>query len=177
MKLLKRPKPITPALTAIKENVTKPKLIIRKNPVITVSKSKDLDAKEKARNQYREAHNIELNDCRDNLARLADYGKVKILTLPNGKVREICTFTITAIGEPLNTTGVTATRWLNADMLPAPIIASGRTHVYHIDEVRSFIKIIGDNQTHFKQYRKEHVHVTDMLFRENALLRKSLFDN
>jgi hypothetical protein len=60
-------------------------------------------------------------------------------------------------------------------MLPAPVIDTARGKCYHIEEVRSFVRIIGKHQAELKQYRAAHTETKDRLFTENARIRKSLF--
>lgn len=138
-------------------------------------KSVDIVAREAARQRYRTAHNVVLTSCADNLAQLNDHANMHVVTFPNGTVREIPAFTITSMGEPLGTTGVTVTRWVNGGMLPAPVLETTRGKVYHSEEARLMVRIIGEHQRSFRQYRKEHTEIKDTLFSELRRLREALF--
>jgi hypothetical protein len=149
--------------------------LIRKPPIVNVSKKPDLDAKKAMRERYRARTGVVLESCLDNLAQLEDFATMHSVTFPNGSVREIPAFTLTAAGEPLGTSGATITRWVKRGMLPGPVLETSRATVYHIEEVRSFIRIIGKHQQEFKQYRDDHDDVKDSIFEANAGIRKGLF--
>jgi hypothetical protein len=151
-------------------------LPIRKPPVANViNRRADLDAKLKSRERYRQRAGVVLESCLDNLAQLEDFATMHTVTFPNGSVREIEAFTLTAAGEPLGTSGATITRWVKRGMLPGPVLETSRGTVYHIEEVRSFIRIVGKHQNEFKQYRDDHEAVKDEIFAANAGIRKGLF--
>jgi hypothetical protein len=152
-----------------------PRFTLKAPPVANVSKKADLDAKAKMRERYRNRVGVVLESCLDNLAQLEDFATMQAVTFPNGSVREIPAFTLTAAGEPLGTSGATITRWVKRGMLPEPVLETSRAKVYHIEEVRSFIRIIGKHQTEFKQYRDDHDDVKDSIFEANAGIRKGLF--
>jgi hypothetical protein len=126
------------------------------------------------RERSREKSANKLKSCAANVSNLDKMARTYVVDMPNGKVEEIKGFNITGLGEPLGTTGVTATRWVNSGMLPAPFLNTSRGAVYSIEEVRSFVEIIGELQKDSKQYRKNHTEVRDRLFRDNARIRKGM---
>lgn len=154
----------------------KRKFTLSKKPKTVEEIANKLDTKAAARKRYAEERGLENHDCSRHLADLNKFAKVQVVTFPSGKVKELPVIVPTMLGEPLDTTGVTITRWLAKGMLPEPVLATGRSKAYHLEEVASFIRILSEHQQQFRQYRADHTEITDRLFRENALLRKSLFN-
>lgn len=150
---------------------------IKPKPVAAraAEKTEQLDKKVAARQRYRNEHNVVMTSGLDNLAQLADMAKMQTVTYPNGQVRTIPAFTVTAMGEPLSTTGVTVTRWVNKGMLPAPILPTSRGKVYGLEEARTIVRIVGEHQKDFKQYRDEHAEVKDKLFAEVRRIRDGIY--
>lgn len=150
---------------------------IKRKPVreLAAEKTEQLDKKEAARQRYRNEHNVVMTSGLDNLAQLPDMAKMHTVTYPNGQVRTIPAFTVTAMGEPLSTTGVTVTRWVNKGMIPAPILPTSRGKVYGLEEARTIVRIIGAHQKDFKQYRDEHAEVKDNLFAEVRRIREGIY--
>jgi hypothetical protein len=150
---------------------------IKPKPVAlrAAEKTEQLDKKEAARQRYRNEHNVVMTTCADNLAQLPGMAKMHTVTYPNGSVRSIPAFTVTAMGEPLSTTGVTVTRWVNKGMIPAPILPTSRGKVYGLEEARTIARILGEHQKDFKQYRDEHEDVKDKLFAEVRRIRDGIY--
>ena len=136
---------------------------------------KAIDVRLAARQRYRDKNNVTLDTCLGNLDDLESFAKVQAVTLPNGKTREWPVVSVTALGPPLNISGVSATRWVNSGMLPKPILKTGRGLCYHIDELRVFVTLIGAHQAELKQYRHAHIELKQKIFNEDARVRKSLF--
>lgn len=154
-------------------NVIKPK----PKPIAVRAAEKQADIKERiaARERYREKAGVVMDSCLENLEQLDEMATTITVTLPNGKVREIQGFTVTGLGGPLKTSGATVTRWLKRNMLPQPFLETSRGKVYHIEEVRVMVRVIGNHQLEFRQYRDDHEEVKDKLFKAVSDLRRSLF--
>lgn len=164
--IIKKP----PAIANVIKAPPKPKIAAQ-----AAAKTPDIAARIANRERYRENAGVIMDSCEENLAHLADMATMHHVTFPNGSVREIPAFTLTALGEPLKTSGATVTRWVKRDMLPEPFLETSRGKVYHIEEARSFVRIIGAHQREFRQYRDEHEDVKDRIFKENAAIRRGLF--
>jgi len=93
----------------------------------------------------------------------------------NNQFRTFQGFAVTGCGPVLGTTGVTATRWVKSGLLPKPIFQAGRADIYHLEEVRSFFRILSEHQKDHKQYKPEHADIRRRLFEENARIRTGLF--
>lgn len=102
------------------------------------------------------------------------HAKAYAVTLPNGDDRTIRGYAITALGNILDTTGVTCTRWVAGGLLPKPVFSAGRSAIYHVEEARSFYRLLSEHMTDHKQYRPEHADLRTRLFKENAAVRKGL---
>lgn len=103
------------------------------------------------------------------------HAKAYEITLPNGDRRNIKGFAITGLGNILDTTGVTCTRWVQAGLLPKPIFDAGRSAIFHVEEARSFYRHLTAHMKDHRQYRPEHAELRTKLFTENAHIRAGLF--
>ena len=157
--------------------VEKVKVFLKaKNAVANVDsdRSKAIDRRVAARERYRAVNAVSLDTCLHNLDHVEDFATLSIITTPEGKTREWLVLSSTQLSGPLDTSAMTISRWIISGMLPAPIFKTGRGKCYHIDEVRSFVKIIGEQQANFKQYRASHTDTKEKLFDENSRIRKNL---
>lgn len=175
---VRRPPATVPVVRKLRKpptvaNVIKP----RPKPIAERAKERaaDLAAKEASRQRYRDRAGVVMESCLDNLDSLEDMAVDLTVTLPNGSVREIQGFTVTGLGGPLGTSGATITRWLKRGMLPEPFLETSRGKVYHIEEARSMVRLIGNHQYEFRQYRDDHEELKDEIFAENSRIRRGLF--
>lgn len=153
-------------------NVIKPPKTIQQK---AADKEPDIAGRIAARMRYRENAGVVMDSCLHNLEELESFATKLVVTLPNGKVKEVMAFTITGIGGPLNISGATVTRWIRRGMLPEPYLATGRGNVYHIEEVRVMVRLIGNHQFEFRQYRDDHVALKKNVFRAIDDVRRGLF--
>lgn len=138
-------------------------------------KGPDIKNRIASRNRYRENAGVVMDSCLDNLAQLEDIATKLTVTLPDQRVREIDGFTVTGLGGPLKTSGATITRWLKRGMIPEPFLETSRGAVYHIEEARVMVRLIGNHQHEFRQYRDDHEELKDQLFKAIFGLRRGLF--
>jgi hypothetical protein len=89
--------------------------------------------------------------------------------------RTVKGFAVTAVGEVLGFTGVTITRWVKQGLIPKPVFETARGAIYHLEEVRSFYRILSEHTKQHRQYRAEHADLRRRLFEENARIRSGLF--
>jgi len=81
----------------------------------------------------------------------------------------------------LNVSYQTLWRWTSeTQQVPMPVLvdtSSGREYaVYHVEEIRVMIRIIGDHLTRFKYYRSDHEATKKKLFAEIEALRALNFN-
>jgi hypothetical protein len=154
-------------------NVIKPK----PKPIAQRAASKQADLNERiaSRNRYRKNAGVVMDSCLENLDVLDELANRYVVITPSGDAREIEGFTIVGLGEPLKTSGPTVTRWVNRGMLPEPFLETSRGKVYHIEEAREMVRIIGNHQKEFRQYRNDHEDVKDKLFTAIYKVRTGLF--
>ncbi len=103
------------------------------------------------------------------------HAKAYNIELSTGEARTVRGYTVTGLGEILGTSGVNVTRWEKRGMIPKPIFNTARGAIYHVEEARSFFRILSGHQENHRQYRAEHADLRQKLFSENAQIRRGLF--
>lgn len=171
-----------PAKTASKVLLVKPRPVVNvikapPKPIAERAQAQQPDIKNRlaSRKRYRQNAGVVMDSCLDNLEQLEDMAATLTVTIPDGRVREIEGFTVTGLGGPLKTSGATITRWIKRGMLPEPFLDTSRGAVYHIEEARVMVRLIGNHQHEFRQYRDDHADLKDQIFDAIFKLRRGLF--
>lgn len=88
---------------------------------------------------------------------------------------KLSVLTLTATAKALGKYYQTIWRWIRDKQLPAPILKDehGRP-VYHIDEVKTFVKLIGDHENKLKYYRGDHDVTRKKIKKSISSVRKEL---
>jgi hypothetical protein len=158
--------------------ISKVKLKLKKPAANVITKpeeiDKDLHRRQLAREAYHRRLGQTLESCLGSLDHLEDFCKVQLVTLPNGDVKEWPVCNVSNLAEPLQTSAVSTNRWRQKGMIPAPVLHTSRGDCYHLEEVRSMVRILGEHQKDYRQYRADHTETRDRLFRENARIRSSI---
>lgn len=121
---------------------------------------------EKSRQAYRDKVGLVLEDCRVNLPRLKEIGKVRQVT-PGRKARPMVTFTLPELAEALNVSALSIYRWKKAGIFPEPYFRmhyAPKTPIYVLKEVQEYVKILGQHQSQVAQYGERHTDVRVALF-------------
>ena len=166
------------AVKAVVVTPSKPKLVLKstaKPEAPKIPPSQIREQEKEARLARAAAAREMLTDqetCLRNLPNLKKFCKVQEVTLPNGNTREWPVVSVTALAEALDTSAVTTNRWRNSGMLPEPILKAGRGNHYHLEEVRSFVVILGTLFKSTRHYRDEATRLE--LFKDNARIRDGL---
>lgn len=84
-------------------------------------------------------------------------------------------YATTGLGDILDVTGVTASRWVASGLLPKPIFQAGRAHVYHVEEARAIYRVMVPHLEAHKAYRPDQVETRKRLFDDIAAVREGLF--
>ena len=153
----------------------KPKLMLKRTDIVTKPKPQKAIDEKVAKGKAAEQVARDEDTCLANLSHLEDFVKVQTVTLPNNKEREWPVVSPTAASPALNTTAVSISRWLKAGLLPEPILETGRTNCWHLEELRSIVTLLGQHFKTHKQYRdKQHDDLKAKIFEANVRIRKSL---
>lgn len=114
---------------------------------------------EQARARYREEHNVQLKDCRENLGALDQIGTVRTVTTPSGETMEMLTFDAAELAEALGDYNPQIMyRWQQKGQLPRPVVRmfpprNQKGFVYLEDEVRAIMENLGAHQCRFAYFR------------------------
>jgi len=123
-------------------------------------------AKETARERYREAKNVDLSSCLyslDFIAQLADETNV---ILPNGRKAFMPVISQANAAAALQIDKVTFYRRIQRGQLPPPLIRRVKRNalVYHVDEVKALISVIGEHEKSQKYLRRDHTATIDAIW-------------
>lgn len=128
------------------------------------------------RKRYRQKVNKELSSCLRSLDFYTTLASHERVILPNGEQREWPVFNLPVTAQVLQRYYQTVWRWVRDGTLPAPVLKTTdrRDGVYHSDEVRVMIEILGKHEKKFAYYRRDHAETRAELFSAIRKVRKKL---
>lgn len=137
------------------------------------------NAKSLSRRSYRRKANVEISSCLYSLSFLNDAAVIHSVRLPNGSVQQMPVLSIPKTAHMLQKLYQTIWRWVDNGTIPAPVLESlereNRPYkVYHRDEVRVLIEIIGEHEQIVTYLRKDHVEVRKRIEQRILATRKLL---
>lgn len=131
-----------------------------------------------ARNAYRMKVGVERETCLrslDFLEALATTTRVLVPISPKHvRGADMPVLTLSGTADALQKMYQTVWRWVKHDMIPKPALKvqfANDTWVYHVDEVRAFVEIIGMHERDMSYYRASHKHVREKLFARISFIR------
>jgi hypothetical protein len=175
MKKIKRRKPGTAAQAA------RPKSSYRLNPAVKAQ------AKEASRRIYRSQKGKDFELGGSTVLRSLEFVDAEAKTLPvtnqiSSEVEVLPVLRLTNVAALLDVSYQTLWRWTSeTQQLPMPVLVDNTTgreyHVYHLEEVRIIIGVIGEHLNDFKYYRKDHEATRDKLLSQIEALRARNFNS
>jgi predicted DNA-binding transcriptional regulator AlpA len=133
------------------------------------------EVQQRSRHKYRKSAGVELDSCLRSLDFFRTLSNTERVILPNGTRRDWPVMDVPTTASVLQTQYQTLWRWITKGMVPSPALKIGaKGSRYHVEEVRSFIEIIGKHEQSFRYYRGDHVETRKALFENNHTIRKQL---
>ena len=115
--------------------------------------------KNASRASYRRKSKVELTSCLRSLDWFEEQAETLNVQWPNGRIAKERVLTLQQTAEVLEVSYQTLWRW-GGVVMPKPILkeveTSRRRPVYHLEEVRGMITIIGEHMRKFAYLRKAH---------------------
>lgn len=159
-----------------------------KKPQLTAAKSRyrfkegfSEKVKTRARKAYRQAKGSDFELQGSVVLRALEFIDVEAKTLPvtnhlTSKSESLPVLRLNHAAKLLSVSYQTLWRWTSeTQQVPMPVLTdqtSGREYpVYHVEEVRVMVRIIGEHLRSFKYYRKDHEATKTALFTEIEALR------
>lgn len=141
----------------------------------------------KSRKQYRKAKGKDFELEGSTVLRVEDFLDEEAMVLPvyneeTDRIEHLSVLRPTHVAKLLNVTYQTFWRWTTETrQVPQPILkdsSQGREYaVFHVDEVRAMIRIIGKHLTEYRYYRKDHAATRQRLFTAIEATRAEGFTN
>lgn len=124
--------------------------------------------KSRARNAYRKSKKgFELSSCTRSLSYFEDMAE-HLLVHHDGKSATAPVYKLTTVADLLQLSYQSLWRNVTAELIPSPMLVThiGRRElpVYHREEVRALLTIIGEHKLRFAYYRKEHTETKERLY-------------
>lgn len=147
--------------------------------------------REKAIKQVRETYrrtreaegaSVRQEDCRENLPKLFELGRVRTIRVSGQQVKDNApkklTFTLEELAKTLGRNTQVLYRWLSDDMIPAPLYEALNERnrwqgVYTEDEVTAIVQIFGKHQEISQYYRTFHENTRNSIHSAVKKLRNS----
>lgn len=146
-----------------------------------------VSVKDRARKAYRQSQKAEGKEFElpgatvlRSLAFLDDYAeKLAVHNKLTNKTASMQVVRLTVLAKLLDTSYQTIWRWTSdTEQLPEPVLTARLDRdrpVYHVEEVRAMVRVIGEHLNQFKYYRKDHTGTRDRIFHAIELLRNTNF--
>lgn len=136
----------------------------------------------RSRKKYREKRgtNFELSNCLRSLSYFEEQAKHLPVSFEGTAVFTAPVYSVQTVAELLEKTYQTFWRWTKEPaIVPPPVLVpygqKGRIrNVYHREEVRAMITIIGEHEKAFKYYRADHMQTRKKLFDAIEAVRTQL---
>lgn len=169
--------------------IKKPKLRSKsfKRSSFSLSPTVPEAAKARSRREYRKSRGKDFELTGSVVLRALEFLDLEVKHLPvvnqlTADTQTMPIFRLTHVAKLLNVSYQTLWRWTTeTQQLPMPVLVDqtqGREYpVYHMEEVRVMVQVIGDHLTRFKYYRKDHLNTREKLFTEIEALRAINFGN
>jgi len=134
------------------------------------------EVKDVSRRAYRKHVKKELENCLRSLDFFEDLASVERVKFPDGKLYDCPVMNVPTTAKVLQKLYQTVWRWIKNGMLPEPFLeVYGTTKgVYHVDEIRVFIEVLGEHEKLFAYYRNDHTSTKNKLFDRVNLVREKL---
>jgi len=122
------------------------------------------NAKALSRRSYRRKASVEIVTCLYSLEFLDGAASIHSVRLPNNTVKHMPVFSVPKTANLLQKLYQTIWRWIDNGTIPAPVLESIEREnrpfkVYHLEEVRVLIEIIGEHEQDVSYLRKDHTDV------------------
>jgi hypothetical protein len=135
-------------------------------------------AKTRGRRAYRtKVDGFELENCLVSLKFIAQAAEVKPCQIPGGGTKKLTVLTMTKTAGMLQKMYSTLHRWIKDGRIPAPVLSEagsrGNAMLYHVEEVRAMIRIIGKHESEVRYYRGDHTDIRNQVAKAVAEVRKA----
>lgn len=140
------------------------------------------NAKSLSRRSYRRKVGAEITSCLYSLNFLEDAASLFRCKTGKGRTVRMPVLSVPKTAMLLQKLYQTIWRWINNGTIPAPVLSclerdnngSVPYSVYHIEEVRALIEIIGEHEQTVTYLRKDHVEVRRRIEQRIFTVRKTL---
>jgi hypothetical protein len=136
-------------------------------------------AKAMSRRTYRRKAGVELSTCLHSLEFISSIAEDHRVKYPDGSEHVIPAITTPNLAKLLQKLYQTVWRWIKSEMIPAPIITSlawpsKPFFVFHVEEARALVEIIGEHEKTTRYFRKDHRDVVMRIEQRITEIRQSL---
>ena len=116
------------------------------------------------RDSYRRRVGSQPRNCRANIARIAEFGSISLVTL-NGSTRRMRTFSVAELANALGYHRIVLYRWHKQGKFPRPLLQANNQMVYTFGQAQKILTIMSEHQDNKSYFHKSDRETIRRLFR------------